>query len=87
MLPVIRLHSVSERWLEAQVFSIVLNALVMVVGTLFIYNEEITHEEEGDRHRRATTMAFTTFVFFQMFNALNCRSDCTHQQQHKTEMD
>jgi Ca2+-transporting ATPase len=26
-------------------------------------------------HRHATTVAFTTFVMFQMFNALNCRSE------------
>jgi Ca2+-transporting ATPase len=30
---------------------------------------------ERTTHKRAITLAFTTFVFFQMFNALNCRSE------------
>jgi magnesium-transporting ATPase (P-type) len=58
-----------------QVFSILANALVMVASTLYIYNEELSHDDPGDRSKRANTMAFTTFVLCQMWNALNCRSD------------
>ncbi|CAO3646161.1 unnamed protein product [Cunninghamella blakesleeana] len=47
-------------------------ALIVVTGTLFVYMNELG--EEGST-RRGTTMTFTTFVFFDMFNALACRSE------------
>ena len=37
-------------------------------GTLFVFREE---GEDGKITRRDTTMTFTTFVFFDMFNALS----------------
>jgi P-type Ca2+ transporter type 2C len=58
------------------VAAIVLNALVMVLGTLHVYGVELGHtDEEGSDSTRASTVAFTTFVFFQMLNAFNCRSE------------
>jgi Ca2+-transporting ATPase len=48
-------------------------ALIMVLGTLSIFFLEIN--KGLGLEKRATTMAFTVFVMFQMFNALNCRSD------------
>ena len=58
--------------------SIVTSAAVMVLGTLgTLYYELYAHHHVGetDPHRRAMTVSFTTFVMFQMFNALNCRSE------------
>jgi Ca2+-transporting ATPase len=55
--------------------SVATNALVMVAGTLYLYYNELQHEQVGDSHRRAMSLAFTTFVFFQMCNAFNCRSE------------
>lgn len=52
---------------------VVLNALIMIIGTLFIYLREISHD--GILTKRDTTMTFTTFLMFQMFNAMNCRSE------------
>ncbi|CAO3624168.1 unnamed protein product [Cunninghamella echinulata] len=47
-------------------------ALIVVTGTLFVYMSELG---ENGTTRRGTTMTFTTFVFFDMFNALACRSE------------
>jgi Ca2+-transporting ATPase len=44
----------------------------MVIGTLFVFFHAL--EDGVEEQRYATTLAFTTFVMFQMFNALNCRS-------------
>lgn len=72
------------------VLSIVVSAMIMLVGTLATFyatlnaddnngNENDTDTEgsssSGGSNTRAVTMCFTTFVFFQMFNALNCRSE------------
>ncbi len=51
--------------------SILATAFLMVAGTLSVF---YAHLEEG-QETRAVTMCFTTFVFFQMVNALNCRSE------------
>jgi len=45
-------------------------ALVMVIGTMMVFLGEV---DSGQELKHSTTMAFTTFVMFQMFNALNCR--------------
>jgi Ca2+-transporting ATPase len=44
-----------------------------MLGTLLVYY----HEMSGDHTvtARDTTMTFTCFVFFDMFNALTCRSE------------
>lgn len=52
------------------IFKIALGALMMLYGTLSVFFAAV---EQGDS-TRATTVAFSTFVMFQMFNALNCRS-------------
>jgi len=46
--------------------------IVMCVGTLAVFNWELT---AGVAMNRARTMAFTVLVMFQMFNVLNCRSE------------
>ena len=53
--------------------SIVISALIMVVGTLYVFISEMKKDGIVDAHD--TSMTFTTFVFFQVFNALNCRSE------------
>lgn len=59
------------------IFCILTSASIMVLGTLgTFYYELLFHPDEfGAAEKRAITVSFTTFVFFQMFNALNCRSD------------
>lgn len=49
------------------------SASVIMIGTIGIY----AHEMSTDRSvtARDTTMTFTCFVFFDMFNALTCRSE------------
>ncbi|CAO3587856.1 unnamed protein product [Absidia cylindrospora] len=47
-------------------------AAIVVTGTLYTYINELG--DDGPT-RRGTTMTFTTFVFFDMFNALACRSE------------
>ncbi|KAL2291022.1 hypothetical protein FJTKL_14907 [Diaporthe vaccinii] len=48
-------------------------AFIVMLGTMLVY----THEMLGDGEvtRRDTTMTFTCFVLFDMFNALACRSE------------
>ncbi|KAJ9086347.1 High affinity Ca2+/Mn2+ P-type ATPase-like protein [Entomophthora muscae] len=50
---------------------ILINAVMIVAGTLFIYARE---SKDGEVTARDTTMTFTCFVLFDMFNALSCRS-------------
>ena len=54
------------------------SALNIVVGTLFVFYMELENDpESGGAYivtKRDRTMSFTTFVCFDMFNALNCRS-------------
>ena len=52
--------------------NIVLSASIIVCGTLFVFKEMM--DEDGKITNRDTTMTFTCFVFFDMFNALSCRS-------------
>jgi magnesium-transporting ATPase (P-type) len=48
-------------------------AFVIVAGTLFVFISE-AGDGTASSVRRDTTMTFTTFVMFDMFNALSCRS-------------
>lgn len=50
---------------------IVQSAAIVLVGTLWVYKKEM---QDGVVTARDTTMTFTCFVFFDMFNALACRS-------------
>jgi P-type Ca2+ transporter type 2C len=47
-------------------------ACIVMVGTMFVYTHEMA---DGEVTRRDTTMTFTCFVLFDMFNALTCRSE------------
>lgn len=49
------------------------SAAIIMVGTMIIYSREML--ADGQVTRRDTTMTFTCFVFFDMFNALACRSE------------
>ncbi|SSD59083.1 probable Calcium-transporting ATPase 1 [Saccharomycodes ludwigii] len=47
------------------------SAIFIICGTVFIFVREI--DADGQVTSRDTTMTFTCFVFFDMFNALACR--------------
>ena len=51
--------------------NICLSAAIIVCGTLYVFKEMM---EDGKITNRDTTMTFTCFVFFDMFNALSSRS-------------
>ncbi|MCL2115996.1 MAG: calcium-translocating P-type ATPase, PMCA-type [Methanobrevibacter sp.] len=58
---------------------IVIAGLVMAIGTLAIYLYELTIGapqglSQENIEIKAMTIAFTTFVMFQIFNAFNCRA-------------
>ncbi|KAK1781941.1 putative calcium-transporting ATPase [Copromyces sp. CBS 386.78] len=48
-------------------------AFIIMVGTMLVYKHEMLGD--GQVTRRDTTMTFTCFVLFDMFNALACRSE------------
>ncbi|KAK4067572.1 Cation_ATPase_N domain-containing protein [Trichoderma simmonsii] len=48
------------------------SAAIIMVGTMLTYRKQMA---DGVVTRRDTTMTFTCFVFFDMFNALSCRSE------------
>lgn len=50
---------------------VLLSASIIVTGTLCVFWREMQDNEVTPRD---TTMTFTCFVFFDMFNALSCRS-------------
>lgn len=57
-------------------------AAFIMVGTLSVYIHEMLDTDDPTTHtktltvtKRDTTMTFTTFVLFDMFNALTCRSE------------
>ncbi|KAF2115298.1 hypothetical protein BDV96DRAFT_74772 [Lophiotrema nucula] len=49
------------------------SASIIMMGTLTTYYREMT--SDGEITARDTTMTFTCFVLFDMFNALTCRSE------------
>ncbi len=51
--------------------NVLLSASIIIAGTLWVLYEAL---EDGNMTARDTTMTFTCFVFFDMFNALSCRS-------------
>lgn len=57
-----------DRYLLMRVLT---SAVIIVLGTLFIFWREMSDNKVTPRD---TTMTFTCFVFFDMFNALSCRS-------------
>ncbi|XP_031843199.1 secretory pathway calcium atpase [Nomia melanderi] len=52
------------------IINVLLSATIIILGTLWVYNREMINGNTA----RDTTMTFTCFVFFDMFNALSCRS-------------
>ncbi|TID22330.1 calcium-transporting P-type ATPase-like protein [Venturia nashicola] len=52
---------------------VIIQASVIMLGTLLIYVKEMA--ADGIVTSRDTTMTFTCFVLFDMFNALTCRSE------------
>ncbi|KAI2465062.1 calcium-transporting ATPase type 2C member 1 [Annulohypoxylon bovei var. microspora] len=48
------------------------SAAIIMAGTMAVYTHEML---DGEVSRRDTTMTFTCFVLFDMFNALTCRSE------------
>jgi len=48
-------------------------AAVISTGTMLVFYREMSHDFLATR--RDTTMTFTAFVLFDMFNALSCRSE------------
>ncbi|KAK7203549.1 calcium-transporting ATPase 1 [Myxozyma melibiosi] len=62
-----------DKILTAKLFKrTVMSAAVIFLGTMFVYILEMT---DGKVTKRDTTMTFTCFVLFDMFNALGCRSE------------
>lgn len=53
------------------IINVLMSASIIITGTLFIFINELS---DGIVTPRDTTMTFTCFVFFDMFNALSCRS-------------
>jgi len=66
----------------AMMIKIALSSILMVVGSIGVFLYSLPSQdrsiavlkEMNDSPAVASTMAFTTFVLFQVFNALNCRS-------------
>lgn len=53
------------------IVQVLISASIIITGTLFIFVKEMSDNQVTPRD---TTMTFTCFVFFDMFNALSCRS-------------
>lgn len=58
---------------HALIKRVLTSAFIIMAVTMMIYRHEML--EDGQVTRRDTTMTFTCFVFFDMFNALTCRSE------------
>ena len=58
---------------KAVLTRVLTSASLIMLGTLAIYIHEMTVDNIVTA--RDTTMTFTCFVFFDMFNALTCRSE------------
>lgn len=53
------------------ILNVLLSAAIIIAGTLWVFNRELS---DNTITKRDTTMTFTCFVLFDMFNALSCRS-------------
>lgn len=53
------------------IINVLLSAFIIIAGTLWVFKREMS---DNIITPRDTTMTFTCFVFFDMFNALSCRS-------------
>lgn len=79
MPPRSRNTNVLTRRLLQRVFT---QAAFIMIGTISVYIHEMLDVDDPTTHtktltvtKRDTTMTFTTFVLFDMFNALTCRSE------------
>ncbi|CCH59840.1 hypothetical protein TBLA_0C00190 [Henningerozyma blattae CBS 6284] len=62
----------SDKILTTEVLKrLLMTASCIIFGTVYVFVKEMT--EDGQVTARDTTMTFTCFVFFDMFNALACR--------------
>lgn len=55
------------------IMRVLVSASIIMAGTMAVYTHEML--TDGEVNKRDTTMTFTCFVLFDMFNALNCRSE------------
>lgn len=53
------------------IFNVILSSLIIITGTFWVFRREMSDNKITPRD---TTMTFTCFVLFDMFNALSCRS-------------
>ena len=58
---------------QSLIMRVLTQASIVMVGTMLVYRREML--ADGEVTRRDTTMTFTCFVLFDMFNALACRSE------------
>ena len=58
---------------RALIQRVLTSATIIMLGTMMIYVREMALDHTVNA--RNTTMTFTCFVFFDMFNALTCRSE------------
>ena len=58
---------------RALIQRVLTSATIIMLGTMMIYVREMSLDHTVNA--RDTTMTFTCFVFFDMFNALTCRSE------------
>ncbi|KAM6123543.1 calcium-transporting ATPase type 2C member 2 [Phoenicopterus ruber ruber] len=56
---------------KSLILKIFMSAMIIISGTLFVFWKE---NPKSGITPRTTTMTFTCFVFFDLFNALTCRS-------------
>ncbi|RFU31305.1 hypothetical protein B7463_g5018, partial [Scytalidium lignicola] len=58
---------------KALISRVLISATIIMCGTMLVYTHEML--TDGEVTKRDTTMTFTCFVLFDMFNALSCRSE------------
>lgn len=58
---------------KSLIINVLLSAALIILGTLYVFQREM-EDGSGGRTKRDTTMTFTCFVLFDMWNALSCRS-------------
>ncbi|KAK1726239.1 hypothetical protein CaCOL14_002705 [Colletotrichum acutatum] len=58
---------------RALLYRVMTSAFIIMAGTMLVYRREML--ADGEVNRRDTTMTFTCFVLFDMFNAMACRSE------------
>lgn len=58
---------------KSLIINVLLSAGLIILGTLYVFQREM-EDGSGGKTKRDTTMTFTCFVLFDMWNALSCRS-------------